>query len=119
MHTNHKDGSDARNYLFTSGASWSCHTNVFSRVSDPTGRLAYVNGQLVPFISTNSCGGGWSTSTATGNTTAFRNDNMFLMSRAGQSFVNGNIGLIRIYGRKLTATEILQNYNATKSRFGL
>ena len=120
MHTNHKDGSDARNYLFTSGASWSCHVNVFSRVADPTGRLAYVNGQLVPFVSTNSCGGGgWSTSTATGNWTAFRNDSMFLMSRSGQSFLNGNIGAIRIYGRKLTANEILQNYNVTKSKFGL
>ena len=119
MHTNHKDGSDARNYLFTSGASWSCHVNVFSRVADPTGRLAYVNGQLVPFISTNSCGGEWSTSTATGNTNAFRNDSMFLMSRSGQSFVNGNIGAIRVYGRKLTANEILQNYNVTKSKFGL
>jgi len=44
---------------------------------------------------------------------------MFLMSRSGQSFVNGNIGAIRIYGRKLTANEILQNYNVTKSKFGL
>lgn len=120
MHTNHNSALGPRNYLFTSGASWSCHVNVYSRIPDPTGRLAYVNGQLVPFVSTNSCGGGWSTSTETVNTTAFRNDYIYLASRGGQSgFINTNIGLIRIYGRKLTATEILQNYNATKSRFGL
>jgi hypothetical protein len=31
---------------------------------------------------------------------------------------NGNIAQTLIYNRALTATEILQNYNATKSRFG-
>jgi hypothetical protein len=31
----------------------------------------------------------------------------------------GNMSSVQIYNRSLTATEILQNYNATKSRFGL
>jgi len=31
----------------------------------------------------------------------------------------GSIGLLQIYNRALTATEVLQNYNATKDRFGL
>jgi hypothetical protein len=31
----------------------------------------------------------------------------------------GNIYTVSVYNRVLTATEILQNYNATKSRFGL
>jgi hypothetical protein len=31
---------------------------------------------------------------------------------------NGRISSVLIYNRVLTATEILQNYNATKSRFG-
>jgi len=31
----------------------------------------------------------------------------------------GNIGSFRIYNRVLTAAEVLQNYNATKGRFGL
>ena len=30
-----------------------------------------------------------------------------------------NIAIFKIYNRPLTATEVLQNYNATKSRFGL
>jgi|APGre2960657404_1045060.scaffolds.fasta_scaffold57491_1 hypothetical protein len=32
---------------------------------------------------------------------------------------NGNISTTLIYNRALTATEVLQNYNATKTRFGL
>ncbi len=31
----------------------------------------------------------------------------------------GNIALVQIYSRVLTAQEVLQNYNATKGRFGL
>jgi hypothetical protein len=33
--------------------------------------------------------------------------------------MNGKIGLIKIYNRSLSAAEVLQNYNATKGRFGL
>ena len=32
---------------------------------------------------------------------------------------NGHIGLCKIYSKELTASEVLQNYNATKTRFGL
>ena len=35
------------------------------------------------------------------------------------NFSDGNISQVAIYNRALTATEILQNYNATKGRFGL
>lgn len=33
--------------------------------------------------------------------------------------MGGNIALVQIYNKALTASEVLQNYNATKSRFGL
>ena len=32
---------------------------------------------------------------------------------------SGNISTVKIYNRELTASEVLQNYNATKARFGL
>jgi hypothetical protein len=35
------------------------------------------------------------------------------------SYFNGNIYQTSIYNRALSATEVLQNYNATKTRFGL
>jgi hypothetical protein len=34
-------------------------------------------------------------------------------------FLNGSIANLQVYNRALSATEILQNYNATKTRFGL
>lgn len=37
----------------------------------------------------------------------------------GGRFWNGNISIVNIYNRLLTDQEILQNYNATKTRFGL
>jgi hypothetical protein len=42
-----------------------------------------------------------------------------LLSGAFGAYLNGNIAQTVMYNRALTATEILQNYNATKSRFGL
>ncbi len=38
--------------------------------------------------------------------------------RSSGNYYNGNISSLQIYNRGLTATEVLQNYNATKSRFG-
>jgi len=35
------------------------------------------------------------------------------------SFFNGNIAHVQIYNRALSAQEILQNYNASKTRFGI
>ena len=35
------------------------------------------------------------------------------------NIVNGKIGQVRIYNTALSATEVLQNYNATKIRYGL
>jgi len=33
--------------------------------------------------------------------------------------INGSISFVQIYNKALTASEVLQNYNATKGRFGL
>jgi len=38
---------------------------------------------------------------------------------ANQNFLKGNLALYKIYNRVLTTTEITQNYNALKTRFGL
>jgi hypothetical protein len=34
-------------------------------------------------------------------------------------YVNGKMPVIRIYNTALSAAQVLQNYNATKGRFGL
>jgi hypothetical protein len=39
--------------------------------------------------------------------------------RDSAQYLSGNIAIAQIYNRALTADEVLQNYNATKTRFGL
>lgn len=41
------------------------------------------------------------------------------INRAGTVYYTGNIANAQIYNRALSATEVLQNYNSQKSRFGL
>jgi len=107
-----------KNYAFNCGTTtYSCHINIFSTITDSTGRLTYVNGNLLSFSSES----GYSTSTATTNQgTTFRNDTMYLASRGGTAaYFGGSVAIFKVYNRKLSATEVLQNYNATKIRFGL
>jgi len=54
-------------------------------------------------------------------TTPSANSNPLLIGRLAYTnlYVNMTMGYARIYNRALTAAEVLQNYNATKSRFGL
>jgi len=40
-------------------------------------------------------------------------------SGIGSQYFTGNISTVMMYNRVLTATEVLQNYNAQKTRFGL
>jgi hypothetical protein len=49
----------------------------------------------------------------------FNNFNLLLGRRSDGFYFNGDIYSVQIYNRTLTDTEILQNYNTTKSRFGL
>jgi len=71
---------------------------------------AYINGVLDT-----------TTSTVTGS---LNTGGTFAMALAAQStgttaFCPCRIGLARAYNRALSANEVIQNYNATKSRFGL
>ena len=66
---------------------------------------AYVNYSTVGSVGVTSQG------PVSGNLTIGKDQN-------GQN-LSGNIANIQIYNRALSASEILQNYNATKTRFGL
>jgi len=41
----------------------------------------------------------------------------YIGTRIGGSFLNANLAQVKIYNRALSASEILQNYNALKNRF--
>lgn len=43
----------------------------------------------------------------------------FLLGQSANPFAAGNLGAVMYYDRALSASEVLQNYNATKTRFGL
>jgi hypothetical protein len=118
-HTNHKTGvgaNIARNYLVTDNAIWSNNLNLFSRISDSTGRLTYVNSSLTSFTDT----GGYPTTTVTTAGGVFANDIFYIGCRGGTvGFFNGSISSLKIYGFKIDPTQIAQNFNATKARFNL
>jgi len=83
---------------------WYCATVVFS---DPQISL-YVNGVLNQFDPTYSAGGhGGDGST---NLACFG---------PGGNLLNGNIAEVLCYGNALTAQQVLQNFNATRSRYGV
>lgn len=72
----------------------------------------YINGQLK------------SSTTRTGQTsgvlqTNTRNLSIGSTPADGTRYVQGRIPVARVYSRALTSTEILQNYNAIKNRYGL
>jgi len=41
------------------------------------------------------------------------------LTQITQNYFSGSIGVVKIYNRTLTDTEVLQNYNTLKSRYGL
>lgn len=74
--------------------------------------ILYKNGETTT-TSTGLLGGGTITYTNTEFNIGFRN------SVSATDPFTGNISSVTIYNRELTQQEIIQNYNATKSRFGL
>ena len=59
------------------------------------------------------------TAALSSGTFSYNTSNPFLFGHIGVNWFNGNIAQVSIYNRALTASEIQQNYNAYKSRFGL
>jgi hypothetical protein len=80
------------------------------RVAGSSTIRIYVNGSLLPGSTVNP------TNAVNNNTT---NVSIGCRYDGGTSVWNGKISNVRIYTRTLSATEVLQNYNATKTRFGL
>lgn len=73
------------------------------------GRRLYINGVLVN--SDNQSG-----------TISTNSDGVRIGAYGGGSpgyFYNGNLAICKLYNKTLTATEVLQNFNATKSRFNI
>ena len=83
--------------------SWSHIVATYNGIN----RAIYINGVL----KTTSNASGNVPNGNTLNIGAFQNQSVYTL--------NGRMSQARIYNRGLTANEVLQNYNATKGRFGL
>jgi len=97
------DGSGYSSYNFNLDQPF-YEWNYFTSVQTPTNMYTYVNGVLKN----------------TTNPGSRRNnfDRIWIGQRGGQ-YWTGWIPEFKIYNRALSASEILQNYNALKGRFGL
>jgi len=110
---------------FWVGYSTSTATNVVSITNPFTGRLntwthiatSFTSGSLVTYlngaaVNTTSIGG-------TVNITAGATFAVGSYTTPGTYSMQGNVGSFKTYSRNLSATEVLQNYNATRGRFGV
>jgi hypothetical protein len=80
---------------------------MISLVRGSTIKSVYLDGSLIGSVSS-------SDSYDTSGT------NLYVGSNGGNSeFLNGNLGQVQIYNRALTQQEILQNFNATRFRYGI
>jgi len=81
----------------------------FTFVKSGTTWMIYINGV---FNASN---------TFAADTSIFSNSNLFISGygRYSDTPLDGKISSFKIYNRALSSSEILQNYNATKGRFGL
>jgi len=98
---------DVNTYTYSSGVDTPNQTwTMVTLTVSPTEARWYFNGVLQ------------NTRTATHASTTFSNLYIGAEVISGR-YYNGRISMVQIYNRALTATEILQNYDATKTRFGL
>jgi hypothetical protein len=109
-----ENGANGRRTYATSTSLINTNTwyNCVAVLPDSLTCNGYINGSAVnmPYTSGNATtlvyGSG-------GGTMGFRTDT------PGVSYFKGNISLTQVYNRALSQAEVLQNYNATKGRFGL
>ena len=99
----------ANTFTITSSVSATSNGSIiYSSSTNQSSSTFYLNGVLI--------------SSATGNTSNGANDAPFNLGRdngSATTYWSGNIATLQLYNKALTAREVLQNYNATKLRFGL
>lgn len=101
-------GNPTLNLQGTSGITNNQYAHYTFTINGTTA-IIYKNG--VPLVSTNSSA--LPTNVTRTNTWIGRSN------WSGDSYFGGSIDIMRLYNKALSSEEVLQNYNANKSRFGL
>ena len=97
------------NYGFITLSNNDWHYLVMTR----SGTISILYGDGITNTNTFTCGSG------TTDTTALSIGGTVNDGAGQRDWYKGNIEIVQLYNRVLSAQEVLQNYNATKSRFGL
>lgn len=105
-------GGTFANYISSNSISTNTWYNIVLSFTNTSVKL-YLNGQLISGIQT-----GINTSLYVSNSPVLLGIYRNLSGTYGDA-LNGSMGSTLIYNRALSATEISQNFNALKSRFGL
>ncbi len=93
---------------------WKNSVAVLDRNQSSAENNLYLQSRLINAVSNPAAG------YSGNNTNNFANANFFIGSRNGTLyFANMNVFSIKIYNRALSQSEIIQNYNAQKSKFNL
>lgn len=112
--TDHNQGYNVRNSVAT------INDNNWHLLSATTDRSLSATDQTRIYIDGNSANSVNVPNLVNDNSGNFTSHKLYISSRAGLNyFFNGTIAQVLIYNRVLTTEEIQQNYNATKSRYGL
>jgi hypothetical protein len=98
------DAAATGGYIFTNGIWYH-----ILATGQSGSQLLYVNGAIQPSLSN------------TNSTTPSPNSNNLVIGKLAYAglYLSGRITTCRIYNKVLSAQEVLQNYNAQKSRFNL
>jgi hypothetical protein len=97
-----------------SDLNWKNSVGIFDKSQSSAETSLYVNGNIATVIQNPAV------EYSNNNTNNFGDDYFYIGSRGGSNlFSDINLSTILIYNRVLSTTEIAQNYNAQKTRFGL
>jgi hypothetical protein len=97
------------NVAYAGGASISPYNNqwiLYTLISTSTGMNFYTNNNIIYSVS------------ASGNINSVVSGSLYIGDHWDNP-VSGKLSTVQIYNRSLTSTEVTQNYNAQKGRFGL
>jgi hypothetical protein len=97
-------GTNRNSGISISNGNWRFITLTFSNNS-PNNATVYINGVLVYTTTMYKTSDDYNLGISTGGD--------------GSQLLPGTIGVVQIYNRVLSVTEILQNYNITRARYGL
>ena len=101
-------------YINTSSGTFSRSINAELNVWGNYG-FTYTGSSLIAYKN----GVSFSTISASGNVSVTSNSVIIGKNLIGSEFLSGNVAIVFVYNRALSALEIMQNFQATKTRFGL